>query len=391
VGRAVVYKRCRLGLVRSPRHRRRQTANGHESLAPKLSELADDTLRAITAPPGGRVRGVVRTTVAVAATAGILAVVVAALGADPASAFRALITGALGTKFNFGQTVMITSLLALTGLAAAIPFTAHLWNVGGEGQLYFGAFTAAAVSLTLPADLPHWFFAPLVIVACIAGGAAWGFVPGVLKAVANANEVITSLMMTFIAILLVNYAITVLWPEGALPQTKYVPATATLPNIWSGTLITAGALIAVGAVFVAWLVMSRTSLGFQIRAIGLNPNASRLNGMSVGRVSVVAFMLGGAFAGLAGGINVLGMNSALITGFSGNFGFLGIAVALVARLSAAWIIPSAFFFAVLRVGSNGLQVETGLSSSVGEVLVATFIFLLLNFHVIRLRYAEAAQ
>jgi simple sugar transport system permease protein len=85
------------------------------------------------------------------------------------------------------------------------------------------------------------------------------------------------------------------------------------------------------------------------------------------------------------------MNSALITGFSGNFGFLGIAVALVARLSAAWIIPSAFFFAVLRVGSNGLQVETGLSSSVGEVLVATFIFLLLNFHVIRLRYAEAAQ
>jgi ABC-type uncharacterized transport system permease subunit len=317
--------------------------------------------------------------------------VVAALGADPASAFRALITGALGTKFSFGQTVMITSLLALTGLAAAIPFTAHLWNVGGEGQLYFGAFTAAAVSLTLPADLPHWFLAPLLIVACMAGGAAWGFVPGALKAVVNANEVITSLMMTFIAILLANYAITVLWPEGALPQTKYVPANATLPNIWSGTLITAGAPIAAGAVFVAWLIMSRTSLGFQIRAIGLNPDASRLNGMGVGRVTVLAFILGGAFAGLAGGINVLGMNSALIAGFSGNFGFLGIAVALVARLSPAWIIPSAFFFAVLRVGSNGLQVETGLSSSVGEILVATFIFLLLNFHVIRLRYAEAGQ
>jgi general nucleoside transport system permease protein len=114
-----------------------------------------------------------------------------------------------------------------------------------------------------------------------------------------------------------------------------------------------------------------------------------MNGMRVGRVAVVTFAIGGAFAGLAGGINVLGMNGALVSGFSGNFGYLGIAVALVARLDPTWIIPSAILFAVLRVGSNGLQVQTGLSPDVGEILVATFVILLLVFRVIRLRYAEA--
>ena len=366
-------------------------AAGPEQVASAASQLVDEAVRRLTLPPESRLRTTVRTVVALAATAGIVAAIVAALGADPASAFKALITGSLGTTFTFGQTVMITSLLALTGLAAAIPFSAHLWNVGGEGQLYFGAFTAAGVALSLPHDLPHGFFAPLVVVAAAAGGAFWGFVPGVLKAAVGANEVITSLMMTFIAVQLANYAITVLWPEGALPQTKYVPNGATLPNIWSGTLITAGAPLAVVAVLLAWLLMSRSALGFEIRAIGLNPNAARMNGMGIGRVTVASFVIGGAFAGLAGAINVLGMNSALITGFSGNFVFLGIAVALIARLSPAWIIPSAFFFAILRVGSSGLQVETGLSTSIGEILVATFIFLLLTFRVIRLRYAEAAQ
>ncbi len=364
---------------------------GPEQIAPKLSQLIDETARRLTTSREGAVRSAVRTLVALAATAGVVAIIIASLGASPLDAFHALITGALGNKFNFGQTVMITSLLALTGLAAAIPFSAHLWNVGGEGQLYFGAFTAAGVALTLPQDLPHWFFAPLVVLASAAGGAFWGAVPGILKAGVNANEVITSLMMTFVAILLADYAITVLWPEGALPQTQYVPGGATLPGIWTGTLVTAGAPLAVLAVLIAWLLVSRTALGFEIRAIGLNPNAARLSGMPIGRVTVLTFLTGGAFAGLAGGINVLGMNGALVDHFSGEFGFLGIAVALVARLSPAWILPSAFLFALLRVGSSGLQVETGLSKSVGEILVATFILLLLNLHVIRIRYAEAAQ
>lgn len=360
-----------------------QPAASHVDETPELADAVASRL--------ARLRTVMRTLLALAGTVAVVALLLALLGASPVDALKALYTGAVGNRFNLGQTVMIASLLALTGLAAAIPFSAHLWNVGGEGQLYFGAFTAAAAAFTLPAGLAPWLLAPLVVVAAAAGGAAWGFVPGVLKVGANANEVITSLMMTFVAILLANYAITVLWPEGALPQTRYVPDSAELPNIWSGTLVTAGAPVAAGAVVVAWLIMSRTTLGFTIRAIGLNPNAARMNGMRVGRAGLLAFVMGGAFAGLAGGINVLGMNSALISGFSGNFGFLGIAVALVARLSPVWILPSAFFFAALRVGSNGLQVETGLSTSIGEIVVATFILLLLTFRVIRLRYPETTQ
>jgi simple sugar transport system permease protein len=341
--------------------------------------------------PESRTRTVVSTVAALAATAGIVAVIVGLLGANPATAFDALIEGALGSKFSFGQTVMITSILALTGLAAAIPFSARLWNVGGEGQLYMGAFIAAASALSLPASLPHWLFAPIVVVLASAGGAIWGFIPGVLKATLNANEVITSLMLGFMAILFAEYGVIRLWPQGTAPQTEYVPESSRLPNIWTGTLITAGAPIALLGVVVAYLIMERTALGFQIRATGLNERTARMSGMSVGRTRVLAFTVGGAFAGLAGSISVLGMNDALVANFSANFGFIGIAVALLARLRPIWILPSAFFFAILRVGSNGMQAETGLSPTVGELLVTTFVILLLVIKVVRLRYAEHVQ
>jgi general nucleoside transport system permease protein len=345
--------------------------------------------RAFAVPDRSFLRAAAGTVAAIVFSLGVIAAVLAGLGADPWSAFRGMVSGALGNKFNFGQTVMISSLLILTGLAAAIPFTARLWNIGAEGQMYFGAFVAAGLGLTLPASWPGWILCGLLVLSSLLAGAVWGLVPGVLKATINANEVIVSLMMTFIALQVADYGITALWPQGASPQTAYLPQRALLPTIWTGTLVTAGALLALGAAVVAWVVMARSKLGFEVRAIGLNSQAARMNGMRVGRIAVVAFALGGAFAGLAGGINVLGMNGALVSGFSGNFGYLGIAVALVARLNPAWIVPSAFLFAILRVGSNGLQVQTGLSPDVGEILVATFVLLLLVFRVIRLRYAEA--
>jgi simple sugar transport system permease protein len=335
------------------------------------------------------IRSTAGTIVSVALTLGVIAAILAGLGANPWSAGKGLVSGALGNRFNIGQTVMIASLLILTGLAAAIPFSARLWNIGAEGQMYVGAIAAAGLGLELPASTPKWLLCSILVLASLAGGAVWALVPGVLKATINANEVIVSLMMTFIALELADYAITAIWPQPAAPQTRYLPPHAIFPNIWTGTLVTAGAPLALAAVVVAWVVMRRSGLGFQIRAIGLNPRAARMNGMPVGRVTVLAFAIGGAFAGLAGGINVLGINGALVSGFSGNFGYLGIAVALLARLDPLWILPSAVLFAILRVGSNGLQVQTGLSPDVGEIIVATFVILLLVFRVIRLRYAEA--
>ncbi|MQA75305.1 MAG: hypothetical protein GEU88_13345 [Solirubrobacterales bacterium] len=341
-----------------------------------------------------RVRGwapsLLRTLIALVATAAIFSALIAALGVNPADALTAFWEGAAGNTFNFGQTVMIASLLACTGLAAAIPFQARLWNVGGEGQLWFGAFAAVTLALILPDGMPGWLAITITVAGATLAGAFWGFIPGILKATVNANEVITCLMLVFIGIALGNYAISTLFPSES-NQTESVPFDRLLPNIWTGTLVTAGALLALGAVLVALTLMSGTSLGFQIRAVGLNRNAARISGMRTGRVIVLAFAIGGAFGGLAGAIAVLGINGAVVAGFSANFGFLGIAVALVARLKPLWIIPSALLFAALRTGSSGLQAQTGISATVGEILVTVLVVLLLALGVIRLRYAEAAQ
>jgi ABC-type uncharacterized transport system permease subunit len=348
--------------------------------------------RRIALPGSVTGAGLRRTLGAIAATAVIFAILITALGASPSAAFNAMIKGAFGGKFNFGQTIMISSLVCCTGLAAAIPFRAHLWNVGAEGQMWFGAFSTLAIAFALPETTTPVLYATACVIAGMVGGALWGFIPGILKATINANEVITSLMMTFVAIELGQWATDGIWPQGASNQTRDVAAGALLPNIWPGTLVTLGAVLAVVATAVAWLIMSRTRLGFEIRAIGLNANAARMNGMSIPRVAIATFTLGGAFAGLAGAIFILGINGALPAGFSlSNFGYLGVAVALVARLNPAWIVPSAVLFAALRVGSDGLQAQTGLSTTVGQILMATFVVLLLAFRLIRLTYPEAAK
>ncbi len=352
----------------------------------------EETITRLTELKEGRGRSVLRTIAALAATVVIFAVLIWILGSDPGTAFQALYTGSVGSFFNLGQTIMIASLLVCTGIGAAIPFRAHLWNVGGEGQLWFGAFCTLGVAFTLPGSTPRPLFVALCVLASMCGGAVWGFIPGILRGTINANEVITSLMMTFIAISMGNWAIDNIWPQGTTGETRNVPGKSLLPNIWPNTLVTVGALLAIGAAVVAWVIMTRTRLGFEIRAVGLNPNAARMNGMSIRRVAILSFTLGGAFAGLAGAIFILGINGALPLGFNGsNFGYLGIAVALVARLSPAWIVPSGFLFAALLEGSNGLQAQTGLSITVGQLLMALFVILLLAFRVVRFRYPEASR
>lgn len=358
----------------------------------RARQQLDTTIARLTAPKALRTRSLLRTIGAMAATVGLFALMIWILGANPGTAFHAMYTGSLGSFFNLGQTIMIASLLACTGLGAAIPFRAHLWNVGGEGQMWFGAFCTMGAAFGLPGSTPRPLFIIVCVLAGMAGGAFWGFIPGVLKGTINANEVITSLMMTFIAIELGNWAIDGIWPQGATNQTMNVPNNTLLPSIWPNTLVTLGCVLAFCAAMIAWLLMARTRLGFEIRAVGLNPNAAQMNGMSTTRVAIASFTLGGAFAGLAGAIFLLGINGALPAGFNGsNFGYLGIAVALVARLNPAWIVPSGFLFAALLEGSNGLQAQTGLSITVGQILMSVFVVLLLAFRVIRFTYPEAVR
>ena len=350
---------------------------------------AGDRLRAPLALREGGVASLRTGLVALLGTLVGVGLLIAALGADPVQAYRTIVTGSLGASDSIGQTLMVAVPLALCGVAAAVPFTARLWNVGGEGQMHIGAFGAVAVGLTLPA-LPGPLFIPLILIGAVAAGAAWAALAGALKALVGANEVIVTLMLNFVAILIATYAITGIWPQEISPQTERLPESAGLPVVWPGTILNAGFPIALGAVAAAWLLMRRTGLGLQIRAIGLNPFASRLNGMNVGRLTVTTFAIAGLFAGLAGAILVLGENRALVTSFSPGYGYLGIAVALVARLSPAWIVPSAIVFAALQVGSQSLPAAIGISTAFGQIIIATFVLALLGAKVIRLRYAEGA-
>lgn len=328
------------------------------------------------------------TTAAVLASIGLMAIIVVALGANPLQAATSLLRGAVGSKFGLGETLTIASVLMLTGLAAAIPFRAGLWNIGGEGQMYAGAVAATAIAFGLPAGVPHAVHVVLCVLAGILGGALWGLIPGLLKVRFGANEVITTLMLVYVAIYLVDGAISHWWPSRA-QTTPPIPESAVAPPMIAGMSVTWASLAAVLAVPLAWWVLHRTHLGFEIRATGDNVRAAQLAGIEPPRVRVLAFVLGGAFAGAAGAIAVVAISQALVSNFSGNFGYIGIAVALMARLHPAWMVGSAVLFAVLRVGANQMQVSTGLDPSSGDLLVGVFVITLMAFHVIRIKQLDS--
>jgi ABC-type uncharacterized transport system permease subunit len=318
----------------------------------------------------------------------LTALILLVLGANPLEAYQAIFIGSLGNLYNISQTVMVMAPLMLTGVAAAIPFAARQWNVGGEGQLYVGAVAAVLVALTF-VSVPGPLLTLAALLGGIAAGAVWGLIAAGLKVLRGANEVIVTFMLNFIALLVADYVITGPWAQNAEPQTRSVPSGVDLAALWPGSNINLAPLIALAGILVAWVVMTRTSLGFGLRASGLNARAARLAGFGISRLILAAFALGGAWAGLAGGILVVGVHHALVPAISAQYGYTGIAVALIARLHPLWVIPSAALFAIIDVGGSSLPAVTGVSTSASYVIEAAFVILLLAFRVIRFTYPEA--
>ena len=272
----------------------------------------------------------------------VVSILILAIGANPWQAARAIIEGSVTKQFFLGQTLMIASILALTGLAAALPFTSRMWNVGAEGQMFAGAIVAAAIGIELPAGTPRILFVSVIIVGSFLGGGFWGFIPGALKAWFGASEIVTTLMLNFVAVFAASYVISEVWPDPFSQKTTSIAENAKLPEIWEGANVDIGLPIAIVAAVLAWVLMQRTSLGFSIRAIGANANAARLAGVHTTRVTILTFFIAGGFAGLAGAIAVAGIFDDLDLNFSSNYGFIGIAVALLARLKPLLVIPAAF-------------------------------------------------
>ena len=239
----------------------------------------------------------IRTLLSLAGTLAAMSLLVWLLGANPAEVVEAIVLGALGNPFNIGQTVVITGILIMTALAAAIPFTARLWNVGGEGQMTVGAVAAAVLGIVLPGTWSPWLLVPLIMLGSVVAGALYGAIPGWLKARFDASEIVTSLMLNFVAASLAAWVIFDVYPEGFVQRTEAIHANAELPRPIEGSLVDIGILIALITAVIAWFVMRHTNFGFSVRAIGANDSASRLAGIRTDRVTVRTFLLAGASPG----------------------------------------------------------------------------------------------
>jgi simple sugar transport system permease protein len=287
------------------------------------------------------------------------------LGANPIEAYAALVEGAFGSNNNLAETAVKAVPLLLVGLGICISFRANVINIGGEGQMIIGAILGTLLGLVLT-GWPGWLVIPLALLAGFVGGAFWGAIPGALKAYFNVNEILSTVMMNAIAVQIMNFLLRdwMIDPAQAelasqIPQTAALDAAFRLPRLVP-TRLHLGAAIAIALAILVYILLWRTTLGYRIRAVGQNPDAARYGGIRVRRQIVIALLLSGAFAGLAGVTQVYGLNYRMITdgsptGFTGSAGFNGIVAALFGQLHPIGTIPASFFFGALLVGANSLQ------------------------------------
>ncbi|HEX6303397.1 MAG TPA: ABC transporter permease [Anaerolineales bacterium] len=293
------------------------------------------------------------------------AVMLILLRANPIEAYSALLEGAFGSQNALADTLVKATPLLLVGLGICIAFRGGVINIGGEGQLVVGAVSATFVGLAIP-DSRGWLVIPLALAAGFLAGAVWGGIPGLLKAYFNVNEILSTIMMNQIAVQGMNFLLrgpmidpVQLEAASRIPQTARLSQAYDLPRLVP-TRLHLGTGLAVIAAILVFIFLWRTTIGYRIRAVGLNPDASRYAGISVKRYIVLALLLSGAFAGLAGAIQVYGVNHRMFTdgsatGFTGGAGFNGIVAALFGQLHPLGTIPASFLFGALLVGANKLQ------------------------------------
>ena len=317
------------------------------------------------------------------------------LKVNPMEAYQALWEGAFGSSNAFAETLVKATPLLLVGIGICISFRGDVINIGGEGQMIIGAILATWVGLTFT-GLPGWLVISLAMLAGFLGGAVWGGIPGFLKAYFSVNEILSTVMMNAIAVQLMNFLLRgpMIDPAQAELASK-IPQTARLLEIFRlprlvPTRLHLGALLAVALAFLVYILLWRTTLGYRIRAVGQNPNASRYAGIKVPRYIVLALLFSGAFAGLAGAIQVYGVNFRMITdgsasGFTGSAGFNGIVAALFGQLHPVWAIPASILFGALLVGANSMQRVVQVPSAFVTALNGLVVVFVVSSEILRRR------
>jgi ABC-type uncharacterized transport system permease subunit len=300
----------------------------------------------------------------------------------PLRAYGALLEGSLGSENGRTSTLVQAAPLILAGLGIGLGFKAGLFNIGGRGQFLLAAIAAVAAA-QLVRDSGPWVAIPFAYLAGAAAGALWGFIPGFLKAVSGAHEVVTTIMLNFVAAGLLSYLISgpLRLPKSPQPVTPDV-GDAALPILFGrdGHL---GILIAFVFVPIVWFVLYRTTLGFEIRAVGANPDASRYAGMKPRRLVTLTMSLAGMLAGLAGVGNVLGLNHQMNATFSTTVGFDAITVALLGRSHPVGVMLAALLFGGMRAGAGLMSIEADVPKELVDLLQAVILLFLVASPVIR--------
>lgn len=334
--------------------------------------------------------------IATLAALAVGAVMLLLLGVNPIQAYAALWEGAFGSRNAFAETLVKATPLLLVALGICISFRGDVINIGGEGQMIVGAILATWIGLTFT-ELPGWLAISLAMMAGFLGGAVWGGIPGALKAYFNVNEILSTVMMNAIAVQLMNFLLRgpMIDPEQAqlaskIPQTARLIDEFHLARLLPPTRLHLGAVIAVVLAVLVYILLWRTTVGYRIRAVGQNPHASKYAGVPISRYMALALFLSGAFAGLAGAIQVYGVNYRMITdgsasGFTGSAGFNGIVAALFGQLHPLWSIPASILFGALLVGANKMQRMVQVPSALITVLNGLVVVFVVSSEIWRRR------
>ncbi|MEN2766386.1 ABC transporter permease [Ornithinibacillus xuwenensis] len=313
------------------------------------------------------------------------AIIMIASDVNPIEAYTALWNGAFYDAFTIGETIRRITPLILTGLAVAFAFRTGLFNIGAEGQVIVGWLAAVWVGLTV--DAPMIIHLPLAVLAGALAGGLWGFIPGLLKAKLGVHEVIVTIMLNYIALYVSNEIVrNVLTDHGT--STEQIAASASLGSEWLQNLtlysrMHYGILIALFAAIIMWFIIQRTTVGYELKAVGFNQHASKYAGMNVSKNIILSMVIAGAFAGLAGAMEGLGTygSVSVISGFT-NLGFDGIAVALLGANNPFGVVLAAILFGVLKEGAGEMP-SAGVPTELVDIIMALIIFFVASSYIIR--------
>ena len=324
------------------------------------------------------------------------ALAILAAGADPTQAYLALFQGAFTNHNALAETLLSTTPYVFLGLAVALGFRAGLFNIGAEGQFYIGSLSGIFVAYSIH-GLPAVIEIPLALIAGMLGGAVYAAIAGALKARFGAHEVITTIMLNYVSFLIASYLVDtpglMLAPNVSTPRTPDADPGAVLPIILSGSRLHLGFILALLTVPAVWFLIERTTIGFRLRAVGFNQGAARTAGISVSWTIILTMALSGALAGMAGIVQVLGVDIHMTDTVAAGYGFDAIAVALLARSNPWGILPAALLFGALHNGASFMQLQTQVSSDLISIVQASVIIFVaapsIVAFLLRLRRAPA--